>query len=64
MKALNGFSLACVLMLAGWYGYAHSMTEEGFFVQGYIGTVWPVALCIAAFCFGMSLAYANKSEAA
>ena len=43
---MSGLMLAVLV----WYGYANSMTAEGFMIQGYLGALLPVT--IGAWLFG------------
>lgn len=56
MKAALGFALAAICGVAYMYGYAFSMTVEGFPIQGYIGALIPIVLVGSGAAIGVSLA--------
>ena len=61
MKTLNTIIAVLMLQILAWYGYAHSMTAEGFMIQGYIGTALPVIIGALLFCAGMITAEGKQS---
>jgi len=52
MKTMNIVLSIALLQVLAWYGYANSMTENGFILQGYIGTVLPVVCGALLFAYG------------
>lgn len=55
MKTATGFILCALLFASAAYGYAVSMTLEGFPIQGYIGACIPAVFLIGGIGLGMLL---------